>query len=363
MNTRGFCKYCQLSCLKEFQKGCDREPDLTAMRATRWGICTAGKISHDFCGAIRALPSAEHQITAVAARCLEDAQSFAAFFSIPRAYGSYEELAQDDDVDVIYVATIHPYHHAVCRLFLQNNRNILCEKPLTLSLLGTQELLAEAQARRLFFMEGYWSRCFPVYDRIRQELRKGTLGDVRLVIANICLPLDDVPRIRQKCLGGGGLMDIGCYAVQAANIVFPGKPEKIEVQGSFFEEGVDAGGSITLRYSGGGLASLCYHTAVADGCNRLAIMGSKGNIVVPGHFWCPDRLLTPSGEQVYPFPEFTFDFLFDNSIGFIYEINCVRECLTKGYTESPVMPHEDTETIMYILEEIQRQLGVSYDFP
>lgn len=86
-------------------------------------------------------------------------------------------------------------------------------------------------------LQGYWSRCFPVYDRIRQELRKGTLGDVRLVIANICLPLDDVPRIRQKCLGGGGLMDIGCYAVQAANIVFPGKPEKIEVQGSFFEEG------------------------------------------------------------------------------------------------------------------------------
>ena len=85
--------------------------------------------------------------------------------------------------------------------------------------------------------QGYWARCFPVYDQIRQELREGTLGEVKMVVANICLPLDKVARIRRRELGGGGLMDIGCYAVQACNAVFPGKPEKIEAQGCFFEEG------------------------------------------------------------------------------------------------------------------------------
>nr|KAG5694028.1 hypothetical protein BaRGS_002482 [Batillaria attramentaria] len=220
------------------------------------------------------------QIVAVGARRLEDARQFADRFNIPRAYGSYEELAEDKDIDVVYIATIHPYHYAVCRLFLEQNHNILCEKPLTLSLRGTQELLAEAQARKVFFMEGYWARCFPVYDEIRKELREGTLGEVRMLVASICLPLDSVDRIRKRELGGGGLMDIGCYAVQAANLVFPGKPEKIDVEGVFYEEGVDMGGCIILKYSGGRLANLSYHTATEDGANRLAILGSKGNIVV-----------------------------------------------------------------------------------
>ncbi|KAK7479558.1 hypothetical protein BaRGS_00029195 [Batillaria attramentaria] len=319
--------------------------------ATRWGICTAGKISHDFCGALQTLSSKDHQIVAVGARRLEDARQFADRFNIPRAYGSYEELAEDKDIDVVYIATIHPYHHAVCRLFLKQNHNILCEKPLTLSLRGTQELLAEAQARKVFFME------------IRKELREGTLGEVRMLVASICLPLDSVDRIRKRELGGGGLMDIGCYAVQAANLVFPGKPEKIDVEGVFYEEGVDMGGCIILKYSGGRLANLSYHTATEDGANRLAILGSKGNIVVPGHFWCADRLVTPSGEKVFPFPGCSCDFNFDNSIGFTYEIDAVRDCLNKGLKECPAMPHSDTETIMFILEEIQRQLGVTYDYP
>ncbi|XP_076471042.1 trans-1,2-dihydrobenzene-1,2-diol dehydrogenase-like [Babylonia areolata] len=332
--------------------------------ATRWGICSAGKIANDFCGALLTLPSDEHQIVAVAARRLEDAEQFARKFNIPRAYGSYEELAQDDDVDVVYISTIHPYHHSVARLFLSHERHVLCEKPLTLTMQGAMELLAEAKSRGVFFMEGYWSRCFPVYDHIRQLLKEGALGEVKQVVANICLPLDGVERIRQRTLGGGGLMDIGCYAVQACNLVFPGKPETILAQGAFYEEGVDAGGCITLKYPGGRLASLAYHTATKDGANRLTILGTKDVITVPGHFWCPNTLVTSSsGRKDFPFPKCDRDFIFENSIGFIYEIQTVRNCLQKGLTECPVIPHIDTETIMYILEQVQQQLGLTYDQP
>ncbi|KAK7099595.1 trans-1,2-dihydrobenzene-1,2-diol dehydrogenase-like [Littorina saxatilis] len=332
--------------------------------ATRWGICSAGKISYDFCLALQTLPADQHQIVAVAARKVEDAQQFAQKFNIPNAYGSYEQLAQDKNIDVVYVSTIHPYHHATVRLFLAHKHNVLCEKPLTLSLHGAQQLLAEAKALGVFFMEGYWARCFPVYHQIRKELREGTLGDVKMVVANICLPLDTVARIKQRALGGGGLMDIGCYAVQACNVVFPGLPEKIEAQATYFEDGVDSGGVITLKYSGGGLASLSYHTGTPDGANRLTILGTKGNIVVPGHFWCTDRLITPSGEKVFPFPPCEpRDFNFDNSIGFTYEIQTVRECLQKGLKECPVIPHSDTITIMTILERVQQLLGISYDQP
>ncbi|KAL8582485.1 hypothetical protein ACOMHN_062430 [Nucella lapillus] len=331
--------------------------------ATRWGICSAGMISNDFCGALLTLPSDQHQIVAVAARKLADAEQFAQKFNIPKAYGSYEELAQDDDVEVVYIATIHPYHHSVASLFLSHNRHILCEKPLTLTLTGTLELLAESKRRNLFFMEGYWSRCFPVYHHIRQLLQDGALGEVKQVVANICLPLDGVARIRRRELGGGGLMDIGCYAVQACNLVFPGKPEKILAQGAFFEEGVDAGGCITLKYPGGQLASLAYHTATEDGSNRLIILGTKDVITVPGHFWCPNSLSTSAGKKDFPFPECHRDFFFNNSIGFVYEIQTVRDCLQKGLKECPLIPHSDTETIMYILDQVRQQLGLSYDQP
>ena len=128
------------------------------MAALRWGICSAGKISHDFLVGLKALPETSHSIQAVAARSLESAQAFATKHAIPRAYGSYEELAKDPKLDVIYIGTIHPSHLSCARMMLEAGKAVLCEKPLTMNAEDTKQLIALAREKNVFLMEGVWMR-------------------------------------------------------------------------------------------------------------------------------------------------------------------------------------------------------------
>ncbi|XP_034076676.1 trans-1,2-dihydrobenzene-1,2-diol dehydrogenase-like isoform X2 [Gymnodraco acuticeps] len=121
--------------------------------ATRWGICSSGKISHDFTVALKTLPPEDHQVVAVAARELEDAQQFATKHSISRVYGSYEELARDPDIDVVYIGVIHPYHLSTCLLFTNAKKNVLCEKPLAMNTKKMKEILSSAKRNDVFLME------------------------------------------------------------------------------------------------------------------------------------------------------------------------------------------------------------------
>nr|CAD7435799.1 unnamed protein product [Timema monikensis] len=165
--------------------------------ATRWGIASAGKISHDFVTALSVLPQAEHVVVAVAARQLSRAKDFATLHNIKAAYGSYEELAKDPNVDVVYVGSIHPQHMQITSLMLNSGKPCLVEKPLTLNLKETKQLINLARNKKLFLMEAIWSRFFPVYQLLRDELKAGTLGDVLQVIANFGIPIENVDRIKQ----------------------------------------------------------------------------------------------------------------------------------------------------------------------
>lgn len=328
--------------------------------ATRWGICSAGKISHDFSVALRTLPPSDHQIVAVAARKIEDAQKFAKTHEIPTVYGSYEELAEDPNVDVVYIGTIHPFHLKACLLFANAKKHILCEKPLAMNTREVKEILAAAKKNNVFLMEAVWTRFFPASVEIRRLLAKGEVGDVKVVRTEFGQNLSMVPRAVQKELGGGALLDIGVYCLQFTCMVYNGeKPESIHATGFLHDTGVDQTVEVTLKYSNNRIAVLTFSNVVTLESDAI-IGGSKGYIKVPAHMWCPTSLVVNGKETQYPLPKPHIPLNFLLSTGMRFEAEEVRQCLLKGLKESSTMSHSDSLLLAEIEDEIRRQLGVVY---
>ncbi|KAM4593945.1 trans-1,2-dihydrobenzene-1,2-diol dehydrogenase-like [Odontesthes bonariensis] len=328
--------------------------------ATRWGICSAGKISHDFSVALKTLPAEDHQVVAVAARKLEDAQEFAKKHSISRAYGSYEELARDPDIDVVYVGTIHPHHLKVCQLFTNAKKNVLCEKPLAMNTKEVKEILDSAKRNDVFLMEAVWTRFFPVSVEIRRLLAEGELGKVKMVRSEFGEPLMHVPRAVQKDLGGGAILDLGIYCLQFIFMVYNGeKPVSIQATGVCLETGVDETVTVTLKFSKDRMAVLTCSSGVQLP-NEALVAGTKGTLKVPSHMWCPTSLVVNLKETKYPVPEPYLPLNFKNSTGMRYEAEEVRQCLLKGLKESAVMSHADSLLLAEVEDEIRRQVGVVY---
>uniref|UniRef100_A0A8C5WKC6 Trans-1,2-dihydrobenzene-1,2-diol dehydrogenase n=1 Tax=Leptobrachium leishanense TaxID=445787 RepID=A0A8C5WKC6_9ANUR len=328
--------------------------------ATKWGICSVGKICNDFLVALGTLPPEDHQVAAVAARDPTRAKDFAKSHNIPKVYGSYDELAKDPDIDIIYVGVLHTIHHKVVLMFLQNRKNVLCEKPLAMNFTEVKELTSAARKYNVFFMEAMWSRCFPAYEQIRGFLSQKAIGDVKVVRAEFGSNQYHVPRAVQKELGGGALLDIGCYCIQFALMVFSGeKPESVTAKGFLYETGVDETITIILQYPGKRQAILT-STMMVGMPNQAAICGSKGMIQVPSCMWCPTSVILNGQETTFPLPPSTKATNFTNSMGLSYEAEHVRQCLRKGLKESPYMTWADSELLAGIMEEVRKQLGVTF---
>ncbi|XP_053308034.1 trans-1,2-dihydrobenzene-1,2-diol dehydrogenase-like [Spea bombifrons] len=328
--------------------------------ATKWGICSVGKIANDFMVALATLPPEDHQAVAVAARDLKRAKDFAQTHNIPRAYGSYEELAKDPNIDIIHVGVLHTVHRDVVMMFLKNRKNVLCEKPMAMNTAEVKELTAAARKYNVFFMEAVWSRFFPVYEEIRTILSQKGIGDVKVVRAEFGSNLYHVPRAVEKELGGGALLEIGCYCIQFALMVFNGeRPESVTAKGFLYETGVDETVTIILQYAGKRQAILTTTMMVAMP-NQAAICGSKGMIQVPSCMWCPTSVIINGKETKFPLPPSTKPMNFTNSTGLSYEAEHVRQCLLKGLKESPLMSLADSELLATIMEEVRKQLGVTF---
>ncbi|KAM4650885.1 trans-1,2-dihydrobenzene-1,2-diol dehydrogenase-like [Discoglossus pictus] len=326
--------------------------------ATKWGICSVGKISHDFVVALETLPSEDHQAVAVAGRDLNRAEDFAQNHNIPKAYGSYEELAKDPSIDVIYIGTLHTVHRDVTLMFLQNGKHVLCEKPLAMNSKEVEELISTAQIHNVFLMEGFWSRFFPVYEQIRSLLSQNALGDVKFMRAEFGSNMQHVPRGVERDFGGGSLLNIGCYCVQFALMVFPGeKPDSVTAKGFLYETGVDKTVTIILQYPEKRQAILT-STIMVDLPNQASICGSKGIIQIPSHMWCPTSFIHNGKEIKFPLPPITKPLNFINSAGLTYEAEHVRQCLLKELKESPVMSLADSQLVANIMDEVRKQLGV-----
>ncbi|XP_074550930.1 trans-1,2-dihydrobenzene-1,2-diol dehydrogenase-like [Halichoeres trimaculatus] len=329
--------------------------------ATRWGICSAGKISHDFCVALRTLSPNDHEIVAVAARNLQRAEEFAKKHNISRAYGSYDELAKDPNIDVVYIGTIHPHHLTASKLYMKAKKNVLIEKPLAMNLREVKELISDAQDNSVFLMEAVWTRFFPVIIEVRRLLGQGEVGDVQLVRADLGAPLTHIPRLAQRELGGGALLDLGIYCLQFVLMVYNGeKPESIQVTGHCLNTGVDATAVLVLQFSGNRLAICTCSITMKLTCDAV-IIGTKGTMKVPDHMWCPTIFEMDGKKTQFPLPEAAMPLNFTNSTGLRYEAEEVRQCLLKGLKESPGMPWAHSSLIVEIIDEARRQLGVTFD--
>ncbi|XP_001607561.1 trans-1,2-dihydrobenzene-1,2-diol dehydrogenase [Nasonia vitripennis] len=329
--------------------------------ATRWGIAGAGKISHDFVSAVSSLPKSEHQLLAVAARDAQRAKDFAKLHDIPSAYGSYSELANDGNVEVVYIGTLNPSHFELGKLMLNAGKHVLCEKPLTMNAKQTRELIELAESKKLFLMEGIWSRCFPAYDTLRRELANKSIGEVKqLTVGFGFAGLSEIERLNSKELGGGTILDLGVYVIQLASLVFEhDKPTAIRAVGHVNKEGVDESMSASITYSNARTATIYTHSQV-ELPNRAHVIGTEGTISLPS-FWCPPSIETPSGLHTVELPKINGRLNFINSSGFVYEAAEVRDCLKKGLLESPKVTHANSIYIAEIEDELRRQIGVVYE--
>ncbi|GAB1292077.1 Trans-1,2-dihydrobenzene-1,2-diol dehydrogenase [Apodemus speciosus] len=360
--------------------------------ALRWGIVSAGLIASDFTTMLSFLPPSEHQVVAVAARDLNRAEEFARKHNIPKAYGSYEELAKDPNVEVAYVATQHPQHKPVVLLCLAAGKAVLCEKPMGVNAADVREMVAKARSQGVFLMEGessldtgsefstgskdiwkardkyiqatfqaIWSRCFPAMETLREVLVQGTIGDLRMARAEMGFDLRSIPRATDWNQAGGGLLDLGIYCVQFLSMVFGAqKPEKISAVGRIYETGarVDDTVAVLLQYPGGVHGS--FTCSISSNLpNTAYVTGSKGMAQILGT-WCPTELVVNGERKEFPPPDLGKGYNFHNGSCLLYEANHVRECLRKGLKESPVVPLAESVLLAEILEEVRKAIGVTF---
>jgi len=329
--------------------------------ATRWGIASSGKICSDFVTAMKALPEGDHRLVAVGARALDRAQAFAKTHGVEKAYGSYQELANDPDVEVVYVGPIHPQHLNVASIMVKAGKHVICEKPLCMNVKETKQLVELARQKKVFLMEAVWSRCFPVYKEMMRRIDAGEIGEVVQVLSSFGQAIEHVDRIAKKEEGGGVTLDLGIYTVQFAQLVMgKQRPLKVLAGGHLNKDGVDETTSATLVYPGGRVATLNSSMRCLLPCEGI-VVGTKGTIKVNYPMWCPESLESPSGKFESLLPVSDRSFNFGNSQGMMYEAAEVRRCLKEGLLESPLVSLDETLLMAELMEDIRKQIGVVYE--
>ena len=311
----------------------------------RWGIIGTGGIAHTFARDLRLVDGA--QIVAVGSRSRESADAFGDEFAVPRRYGSYEELARDAHVDVVYVATPHPCHHANARLVLEHDKPVLVEKAFTMNAAEARDLVALARERKLFLMEAMWTRFLPHTKAIRELIAQGALGDLVSVSADHgqWFEMDPSFRLFDPALGGGALLDLGVYPVSFASMIL-GTPNRISaiVEPAF--SGVDGQTSMLFGYENRAQAILTC-TLLARSATRASIVGTDARIDVEGDFYAPTSFTLVQRDGASR----RFEYL-DEGRGLHHEADEVATCLAEGKLESPLMPLDETVTIMETMEKV-----------
>lgn len=348
----------------------------------RWGILGAGKIAQKFAAALNDLPDAK--LVAVGSRALDRAKSFGQQFHALNCYASYAELANDPEVDVVYVATRHPRHKEDALLALRAGKAVLCEKPLAINAAEAKEVIQFARRKNLFLMEAMWTRFFPLMVKLRQMLREKIIGEPRMLIADFGFraEFDAASRLFNPADGGGALLDVGIYPVALSSMIF-GAPSKIVSLARLGTTGVDEESAVLLQHAGGELALL--------GCalrtnmpQEAIIMGSAGQIRLHSPWWRPRSMTVTIDQGVRPFErrkhlnlnlpfgrpislslaaragsEKILELPFEGN-GYRYEAAEVMSCFREKKLESPIMPLDESLSIMRTLDAVRDQWGLKY---
>jgi len=319
----------------------------------RWGILGTGGIARAFTSDLNLTG---FTVSAVGSRTQDAADAFAAQHGIPRPHGSYEALAADPEVDVIYVSTPHPFHAENALLALEHGKHVLVEKPFTINEAEARAVVDLAAANGLVVLEAMWTRWLPHMVRIRELIASGVLGEVRALIADHDqkLPLDPAHRIQNPGLGGGALLDLGIYPVSFAWDVF-GAPSTVHAISSPTPTGVDRQTAIILGYPGGEQAVL--HTQLdARGPSRAAIIGTEARIEIDRVWYTPTSfsLIDPADAVIERFAQEV------PGRGMQFQAAELERLVATGALAGDILPPDESVAIMGTLDEIRRQIGLRY---
>jgi len=351
----------------------------TALTPIRWGILATGKIAHAFATDLAHVPGAE--LVAVGSRRLASAEAFAEQYGrpggpAPRAYGSYEDLVADPDVDVIYIATPHSLHLDNARLCFEAGKHVLCEKPLTLSVADSEEMVALAREHGLFLMEAMWTACHPGVRALQRRLAAGEFGTPRHVHAELGFVVNADPsdRMLNPDLGAGALLDMGIYPLTFAHLML-GQARSLTAQADLVvargtdsgEEGaIDMSVAMTGAYDNGALATM--HASMSSWSSAAAAIATdRGRIDVREFFHPTSMVFTPNAQKAdWTDADVALEPVVIEpdepvlGMGYGNEAAEVGRCLRAGLVESPLVPHEQTLTLMRQMEEIRQLTGIRY---
>jgi predicted dehydrogenase len=318
-----------------------------------WGIIGLGRIAHKFAQDLKHIPGA--RLHAVAARDLGRAQAFGQQYGVTHAYGSYEEILTCPDIHAIYVATPHSSHAENTIMCLEAGVPVLCEKAFTVNARESLAMITASRKHATFLMEAFWTRFTPSTLFVLDEIAKGSIGEIVGLKADFGFKptFDPSSRLFDPKLAGGALLDIGVYPLFLALLVL-GKPEEIMAKAYLGPTGVDEDTAFILRHQGNVLSHL--HASIRMGTKTEAyIYGSKGTILMHSRFHEPCQVsLLREGQrpEVFQFPEPGF--------GYHYEAAEVMRCIRLGLKESPDLPLVFSQTMMEVLDEIRRYIGLVY---
>lgn len=318
------------------------------------GILGAGEIAVKMAMTLQPLKGVS--CYAVASRDIQKARTFADKYGFAEAYGSYGEMLRDEYVDLVYVATPHSHHYEHIKMCIERGKNVLCEKPICANAEQAEEIFRLAEERGVFVTEAMWPRYMPLLDTIKELVSSNIIGKITSMTANVGFPLENKGRLRRPELAGGALLDIGCYALHFASMVFGDNLKGIAATCTYLETGVDAQETITLTYPDGKVASL-FVTMLAETDRRAVIYGTNGFIEV-------ENILNFETVRAYNLERKVIaEYAAPLQVtGFEYEVIASVDAMRNGYVECPELPHETSLHIIRLMDNLRSAWGVKFPF-
>lgn len=323
------------------------------MKQYNWGILAPGKMAAKFTRGLKLLGNAK--LAAVGSRDAQRAENFAKTYGFSRFYGSYEELAADREVDIIYIASPHSFHFEHTMLCLRNGKAVICEKAFALNSREVEIMIEEANKQKLFLMEALWPPFQPVYRKAKEIVESGTLGKVIHMSSRFSYqaPYDPADRKFNLNLGGGSLLDIGIYPVIDV-LTFMGVPDEILSRASFAASGCEDSITVIFGYKGGQMADFysSFRTNAGIGSD---IYCEKGNLSFSrGRDMSQKLIVSPHGGESEEFS------LIPEGMGYHFEAMEVMNCLDEGRIQSNIVPHSFSLDLIRTLDRIRESAGIVF---
>ena len=317
------------------------------------GFIGCGNISKTMAYTINEMHNKEIELYAVSARDLARANEFKEKYGAKVAYGSYEELCQDSNVDLVYVATPHSHHYRHIMLALTNNKAVLCEKAFTMNAMEAEACISYAREHKLFLSEAIWTRYMPSRRIISDLVNSNVVGHITSLSANLGYTISNVERLKDPRLCGGALLDVGVYPTNFALMCFGNDYKSIEASCLRSDEGVDLTNNFVFYYKD--KVAHMHSTMLASTDRRGYIYGDNGYIRV-------DNVNNPYEIRIYNKNHLmTRNIIVPQQItGYEYQLLECNECLNKGLTEAPSMPLDETLFVMKTFDKIRQKMGIKY---